>query len=63
MEKSLAQSTISKNIPVSTSSESEDDCDNKCKKTPRKYKIRAFKKIGKWIISQALYLMVLSHSV
>ena len=41
MEKSLAQSTISKNIPVNSSSESEDDCDNKCKK-PRKYNIRAF---------------------
>ena len=41
MEKSLAQSTISKNIPVSSSPESEDDCDNKCKK-PRKYNIRAF---------------------
>ena len=45
MEKSLAQSTISKNIPlpVSSSSESEDDCDNKCKK-PRKCNIRAFQK-------------------
>ena len=42
MEKSLAQSTISKNKPVSSSSESEDDCDKKCKK-PRNYVIRAFK--------------------
>ena len=41
MEKSLAQSTISKNIPVISSSESDDDCDNKCK-NPRKYNIRAF---------------------
>ena len=31
MDKSLSQSTISKSKPVSSSSESEDDCDNKCK--------------------------------
>ena len=31
MEKSLAQSTISKNKPVSSSSESENDCDKKYK--------------------------------
>ena len=41
---SLAQSTISKSKPVSSSSsENEDDCDKKCKK-PRNYKIRAFLK-------------------
>ena len=39
---SLAQSTISKSKPVSSSSsENEDDCDKKCKK-PRNYTIRAF---------------------
>ena len=32
MDKSLAQSTISKSKPVSSSSEGEDDCDKKCKK-------------------------------
>ena len=42
MEKSLAQSTISKNKPVSSSSESEDNCDKNCKKNPRNYIIRAF---------------------
>ena len=31
MDKSLSQSTISKSKPVSSSSESEDDCDKKCK--------------------------------
>ena len=31
MDKSLAQSTISKSKPVSSSSEGEDDCDKKCK--------------------------------
>ena len=67
MEKSLAQSTISKNIPlpVSSSSESEDDCDNKCKK-PRKYNIRAFQENWKmeYLLSPIpVYLMVLSHSV
>ena len=41
MKKSLAQSTILKNKPVSSSSESEDDCDKKCK-TPKNYIIRAF---------------------
>ena len=41
MDKSLSQSTISKSKPVSSSSESEDDCDKKCKK-PRNYTIRAF---------------------
>ena len=30
MDKSLAQSTISKSKPVSSSSDSEDDCDKKC---------------------------------
>ena len=34
MDKSLAQSTISKSKPVSSSSDSEDDCDKKCKKNP-----------------------------
>ena len=44
MAKSLAQSTISKSKPVSSSSESKDDCDKKCKKQTRNYKmkIRAF---------------------
>ena len=45
MDQSLAQSTISKSKPVSSSSEGEDDCDKKCKK-PRNYKIRAF--LGNW---------------
>ena len=45
MDKSLAQSTISKSKPVSSSSEGEDDCDKKCK-NPRKDKIRAF--LGNW---------------
>ena len=43
MDKSLAQPTISKSKPVSSSSENEDDCDKKCNK-PRNYKIRAFLK-------------------
>ena len=34
MDKSLAQSTISKSKPVSSSSEGEDDCDKKCKNNP-----------------------------
>ena len=34
MDKSLAQSTISKSKPVNSSSESEDDCDKTCKKNP-----------------------------
>ena len=43
MDKSLAQSTISKSKPVSSSSEGEDDCDKKCKqKTEIINKIRAF---------------------
>ena len=63
MEKSLAQSTVSKNITVSSSSESEDDCDNKCNKNPENIKSAHFNKIEKWIISQVLYPMVLSHSV
>ena len=41
MDKSVPQSTISKSKPVSNSSDSEDDCDKKCKK-PKNYKIRAF---------------------
>ena len=31
MDKSLAQSTILKSKPVSSSSDGEDDCDKKCK--------------------------------
>ena len=48
MDKSLAQSTISKRKPASkfSSSEGENDCDKKCKK-PRNYKIRAFF-LGNW---------------
>ena len=45
MDKSHAQSTISKSKPVSNSSDSEDDCDKKCK-NPRNYKIRAFLENG-----------------
>ena len=45
MDKPLAQSTISKSKPVSSSSEGEDDCDKKCNKTWN-YKIRAF--LGNW---------------
>ena len=45
MDKSLAQSTISKSKPVSSSSEGEDDCDKKSKK-PSNYKIREF--LGNW---------------
>ena len=37
MDKSLAQSTISKSKPVSSSSNSEDDCDKKCKKNQKLY--------------------------
>ena len=37
MDKSLAQSTLSKSKPVSSSSEDEDDCDKKCK-TPETIK-------------------------
>ena len=36
MDKSHAQSAISKSKPVSSSSESEDDCEIKCNK-PRKF--------------------------
>ena len=35
MDKSLAQSTVSKSKPVSNSSDSEDDCDKKCKKSEK----------------------------
>ena len=45
MDKSLARLTISKCKPVSSSSESEDDCDKKCK-TNRNYNICAFQ--GTW---------------
>ena len=45
MDKSLAQSTISKSKPVNRSSEGEDDCDKNAKKN-RNYKIRAF--LGNW---------------
>ena len=38
MDKSVAQSTISKSKPVSSSSESEDDCDKNAKKTPETIK-------------------------
>ena len=38
MDKSLAQSTISKSKPVCSSSENEDDCDKKCKKNPETIK-------------------------
>ena len=44
MDKSLAQSTISKSKPVSnstSSSKGKDDCDKKCKNN-RKYKIVHF---------------------
>ena len=41
MDKSLAQSTISKCKPVSSSSEGKGDCDKNCK-IPRNYKIREF---------------------
>ena len=41
MDKSHAQSAISKSKPVSSSSESEDDCEIKCKK-PRNNTIRGF---------------------
>ena len=34
MDKSYAQSAISKSKPVSSSSESEDDCEIKCNKKP-----------------------------
>ena len=34
MDKSPAQSTISKSKPVSSSSDSDDDCDKKCNKNP-----------------------------
>ena len=37
MNKSLDQSTISNSKPVSSSSESEDDCDKKCEKTQKLY--------------------------
>ena len=63
MDKSLSQSTISKSKPVSSTSESEDDCDKKCKKNPETIQSVHFKKIRKWIISRVLYLIVLSHSV
>ena len=38
MDKSLAQSTISKSKPVSSLSENEDDCDKKCKTNPETIK-------------------------
>ena len=38
MDKSLAQSTISKSKPVSSSSKGEDDCDKKCKNKPETIK-------------------------
>ena len=46
MDKSHAQSAISKSKPVSSSSESEDDCEIKCKK-PRNYTIRGFQETWK----------------
>ena len=63
MDKSLSQSTISKSKPVNSSSESDNDCDKKCKKNTETIQSVHFKKIGKWIISRVLYLIVLSHSV
>ena len=67
MDKSLAQSTISKSKPVSNSSVItlhivRTTAIKNAKKT-RNNKIRAFLEIGKWIISRVLYLIVLSHSV
>ena len=38
MDKSLAQSSISKSKPVSSLSENEDDCNKKCKKKPETIK-------------------------
>ena len=38
MDKSLAQSTISKSKPVNSSSESEDDCDKNAKTKPETIK-------------------------
>ena len=49
MDKSLAQSTISKRKQVSGASESEDDCDKKCK-NPETIKSVLFAFLENWKI-------------